>query len=139
IYDFLRSKRIAELSDLEKRPVDDNQKNVSPPHSSLRQASDSTQVSGDEYKIGGKLSYAQQKEYEKLVRKAERSVKDAEEEISDLEASITEMEVRIADGQCDSDLLGAYDDAQKKLESVMEKWEKASEELESIKTNNPQH
>lgn len=132
IYDFLRTKRIAELSELEKRPVRDNADSA--PSASPSPAPSATVPESGSAPTGGRtLSYAEQKERDKILRKAERAVKQAEEQISSLESEITEMEGKIAAGACDEELLTSYADSQKALEEAMLRWEEASEHLESLK------
>ena len=46
-----------------------------------------------------RMTYAEKKEYEKLVRKAEKKVKDAEADISSIEAEIKEIEDRLSAGE----------------------------------------
>lgn len=124
IYDFLRQKRIAELSELEKRPVTVTQE---PQTSAII---DSELKSEDNN--GLTLSYAEQKERDKALRKAQRAVKDAEEKISVLELKIAEMEQKIASGECSPEFLEDYSKVQNELEAAMEKWETASENLENF-------
>lgn len=146
IYDFLRAKRIASLSELEKRPVAESEKPASASsevdgkiktakQSAATSVADKTPAAPDvPTKTERKLSYAEQKERDKIVRKAERNVKAAEEEISRLEALIAEMEGRIASGECGEDFLAEYAAQQKRLENQMSVWELATLELEELKS-----
>ena len=119
-------------SELEKRPVRDNADSA--PSASPSPAPSATVPESGSAPTGGRtLSYAEQKERDKILRKAERAVKQAEEQISSLESEITEMEGKIAAGACDEELLTSYADSQKALEEAMLRWEEASEHLESLK------
>lgn len=137
IYDFLRTKRIAELSELEKRPLTGSTQSDDPKvDSSLASSSAATigtPSEESETNEGKKLSYAEQKERDKIVKRAEKAVKKAEETIANLEGKIAEMEAEIAQGKCDPEFLKSYDEARKNLEDAMTEWEKASEELENLK------
>lgn len=120
IYDFLRNKKITNLSDLEKR----TDKHVSDPtpSESLK-------------KEKNKLNYLEQKERDKNIRKAERTLISAENLIAELESSQNEIEKRLSMGESDIDLLTKYADIKSQLENAMEQWEKAQEEYDSIVNN----
>lgn len=133
IYDFLRAKRIAELSELEKRPVENQPQTDKEKTISQQPSISSAEVTTDGNKP---LTYAEQKERDKILRKAERAVKQAEEHIELLENEIAEMEVKISKGECSENFLAEYDAKQKSLEATMTQWEKASEELELIRSSN---
>ena len=87
IYDFLRSKRIAELSELEKRPLTGvattNVNSDEPAGAKLNEAVTETSART--------LSYAEQKERDKVTRRAEKAVRQAEEDIAALEESIADI------------------------------------------------
>ncbi len=150
IYDFLRAKRIAALSDLERRPVSSPdaeagssakasanvqaQRVDAAPGAGNAASNAGSPLSGGGGQSEGKLSYAEQKERDKVVKRAERAVKDAETKIAAAEERIAAMEEKIAAGECAADLLKDYADAQKELEALMETWEKATEDLESLKS-----
>ncbi len=134
IYDFLQAKRIAELSELEKRPVAETSENgkslkQQPANSNVTSSSPAMTTKKEERK----LSYAEQKERDKIVKRAEKAIRNAEEKIADLEAEIAEMEEKIAAGKCDEDFLAEYASKQKRLENAMSEWELASEELENFR------
>ncbi len=130
IYEFLRSKRIAELSELEKRPVATS--TAQPRQEPNPQASAPT-ADNSATSAAPALSYAEQKERDKIIRKAERAVKQAEEKITQLEAEIAEMEAKIAAGECGQDFLANYAATQDNLQTAMTQWEEASEEAERLK------
>ncbi|MDE6552269.1 MAG: ABC-F family ATP-binding cassette domain-containing protein [Muribaculaceae bacterium] len=130
IYDFLRSKNLENLRDLEltksptgkqpDTPVVDTNRKTDP------QVNSQTQTAP-------KLSYAEQKAREKIVKKAEKKVKDAEAEITRLETLQKEIEDKIAAGDTSQETLDAYAKAQKDLENGMSVWELATMELEEMK------
>ncbi len=128
IYDFLRSKNLESLRDLEltKSPTGAGQSTNS------QEKSAETPRPETPSKEERKLSYAEQKAREKMVKKAEKKVKDAEAEIARLEAQQKELEDKIASGISDQETLDAYSKACKDLENGMSLWELATMELEEI-------
>ncbi|MDE6557451.1 MAG: ABC transporter ATP-binding protein, partial [Duncaniella sp.] len=79
-----------------------------------------------------KLSYAEQREHEKLVRKARKKVEEAEAEIARLEGEVKAIEEKFAAGETSDALYTAHASATKNLENAMSVWELASMELEEI-------
>ncbi|MDE7160347.1 MAG: ABC-F family ATP-binding cassette domain-containing protein [Muribaculaceae bacterium] len=122
IYDFLRSRSLESFRELELSES---------PH---RSASGPAQPEEPSVSAG-KLSYAEQKEREKTLRKAERAVSKAEENIAELEEKIAAVESQIAGGDASAEVLGEYESLQKGLEAAMEEWEKAQTELDGLKSN----
>lgn len=106
--------------------------------SSLSQTSGNKSVSSNEPQqepSAGKLSYAEHKEQQKKIRKAERAVAESEEKISKMEARIKELDTLLCNPDHASDmvLITEYTDIKKAIEEEEERWEKLSEELETIK------
>lgn len=122
IYDFLRARNLDSMRDLELS-------------SSPSAVKNNTTTMETETVSEGKLSYAEQKEREKTLRKAERTVSKAEEEIARLESLIADTEARIAGGDTSSVTLDAYAKARKNLEGAMERWEEAQIQLDELKTS----
>lgn len=105
--------------------------------SSLSQTSGNKSVSSNEPQqepSAGKLSYAEHKEQQKKIRKAERAVAESEEKISKMEARIKELDTLLCNPDHASDmvLITEYTDIKKAIEKEEERWEKLSEELETI-------
>ncbi len=123
IYEFLRKKNIDSLNELEKG----NSTADSP-------LSDSTSTSDElpSPKEVRKLSYAEMKEREKIIRKAKREVEKAEEEIQKLETRQKMLEDKIAGGDASPETLSAFDDTVKRLDNAMSAWELAQEEFEAL-------
>ena len=131
IYEFLERKRIASLSELEKRtPENDATK--------TNQTEKKQQPHGAEATASApstpapKLSYAEQKEREKIIRKARKKVTDAEAEINRLETALAEIEQRISNGENNTEIFSEHEATQKKLDNAMSLWELASIELEEL-------
>lgn len=105
--------------------------------SSLSQTSGNKPISSNEPQqepSAGKLSYAEHKEQQKKIRKAERAVAESEEKISKMEARIKELDTILCNPDHASDmvLITEYTDIKKAIEEEEERWEKLSEELETI-------
>ena len=129
IYEFLEKKKIASLSELEiskdKKPsVEKSASDTAP--------SKKTEAAASENKGVSRLSYAEQKEREKNLRRLKKKVEDAEAEISRLEGTVAEIETEMAAGEFSDDLCQRHAKAQKDLENAMSLWEIASMELESF-------
>ena len=105
--------------------------------SSLSQTSGNKPISSNEPQqepSAGKLSYAEHKEQQKKIRKAERAFAESEEKISKMEARIKELDTLLCNPDHASDmvLITEYTDIKKAIEEEEERWEKLSEELETI-------
>ncbi len=119
IYDFLQHKQMESLRELEK---------------SVPSKTDNDQI--QELAVSsGKQSYAEKKEFEKQIRKAERLVKDAEAKVSQLEAELKVVEDKLAAGATDNDLFERHGEVSKSLDAAMSEWEDATMELENLKNN----
>lgn len=128
IYEFLEKKKLASLSELELS------KSKGAVKQSLNKVHEQTvpQKESKEPIKTPKRSYAEQKEYDKLIRKARKAVSDAEDEISKLEERIADLEQKISTGDYDPELFSVHNQTQKQLENAMSQWELASMELEKI-------
>ena len=126
IYEFLDYKNMDSLRELEKNGNKSEPKLSSSP--TKNSTSEQKEVSA------GKLSYAEQKEKEKLIRKAEKEVAKYEAEISNIENRIADIEATLASGETvDPSVYSEHAELQNSLENAMSQWELACEELELIK------
>ena len=118
IYEFLEKKKIASLAELEiaQKPVsnDEIKKSLAAPPSGQSPTLSPT-----------KLSYAEQREREKAIKRAEKKIKDAETEISNIEKEIAEIEAKIASGEVDTEIFNHHASKNKQLENAMSLWELA--------------
>ena len=120
IYDFLESKRIESLHELE---VD-----------SSRQPAPKA---ADAQPKASKLSYEEQKERNRQLKQAEKKVASLESRIGELEGEIAEIEDSLAKGNgADADTYKRHAALSSELESVMAQWEEAGEQLEQMKNDN---
>ncbi len=130
IYEFLRSKNIDKLSDLELS------KSGTTLSSKEKGLSDTAKKDQPENEIKPsqerKLSYTEQKEQAKMISKAEKNVKKAEEEIAKLEEEQKELENKIAAGDASAETLEIYSRLGKDIENAMSVWELAQIELDNL-------
>lgn len=125
IYDFLESRKLDSLRELEQRATvakTEKDGNISKDSASPAKSEDS------------KLSYGEQKEFARRLRKAEKVVADIESEIAGLEKRIAEVEEKLAtpDGAADTSLYELHGQLKKQLDDVMWKWSEASEVLDKL-------
>ena len=118
IYDFLRKKELQDLKSLEAASTQSTANADAP-----RQAQ-------------GKLSYEEQKEQARQLRKVEKEVKEREEAISRIEATLQDLEQQMStpEGAADAALITQYAAHQKELEQTMADWEAAASRLEEIQS-----
>ncbi|MBR3726024.1 MAG: ABC-F family ATP-binding cassette domain-containing protein, partial [Prevotella sp.] len=88
---------------------------------------------------GGRLegaSYAEQKEQQRRLRKAENAVKACEEKIAKLEARIKEMDaiLILPEHASDMQLVNEYAETMRQLDEENERWMTLSEALEALKS-----
>lgn len=120
IYDFLQKKDIGNLDDLQK-------KEPAPRPSAVVPAEKEPQSVG-------RLSYEQQKEQARRIRKAEKLVAEKEAEVERLETEIADLEAVLAAGDAGQDLslFERHGKLCKERDAAMEEWERLSEELETM-------
>lgn len=118
IYDFLQQKNMTALSQLEtkREPA---------------VADTATGVAAAE-PAKGRLSYEQQKERQKYIRKLQRQVEQCEERIARLERDIAHIEEQLAtpEGATNTDLFQQHAQLRQQLAQAEEEWEEASITLE---------
>ena len=81
-----------------------------------------------------KNDYAAHKEQQKRLRKAERAVEESERKISDMERRLKELDtlLMIPENAADMTLVTEYTTTKKALDDEVERWERLSEDLETI-------
>jgi len=114
IYDFLQSRQITELSQLQFPPNIQNTPNT--PSTPKNQ------------------NYAERKEQQKKLRKAERAVEESERKISDMERRLKELDQLLMDpvNASNMEMVTEYTTIKKSMDEEVERWEKLSEELEQL-------
>lgn len=131
IYEFLERKRIASLSELEKR-TPENEAAKTNQTEKKQQPHGAEATASTPSTPAPKLSYAEQKEREKIIRKARKKVADAEAEINRLETALADIEQRISNGENNTEIFSEHEATQKKLDNAMSLWELASIELDEL-------
>lgn len=117
IYDFLRKKDIESLDELH-----------------LNTAANTADDGPEKAPTTGRLSYEQQKERAKLLRKAQRKVEECENRVTELEQQKKEIEARLStpEGGNDSDLFSQYAEVRRLLSAAEEEWMTAEEECNAL-------
>ena len=134
IYDFLESRKLESLRELEQR-------NPAPPAADKKATAPKAEAAAPAISAGregSKLSYEEQKELARRLRKAEKAVADVEKEIADLDAQIASLEEKLAtpDGAADTTLYEQHGQLKKQLDDAMWRWSEASESLEQLQKQN---
>ena len=139
IYDWLRSPNSSSLTPLTPSPTERG----SVGNSSLKGGNNSKPSSADsksaapslQERAGGEaLSYAERKEQQKKIRKAQRAVDDSEAKIAKLEARKSELDelLMAPENASNMELVTEYTNLQRELDEENERWLILSEELETL-------
>ena len=128
IYDFLQKKQIESLNELQKSP------SLSASPTAGKAVSGSSGVEPAQ-PSAAKLSYEEQKELNKKLKKLERRIADCEAEIEQTESAIAILEAKMAtpEGASDMSLYEQHQKLKEQLDRVMEEWDTASMELEEAR------
>ena len=119
IYDYLRSRQISDMSELEKAAFGKETTTPVVPSPSPVQKQD----------------YAERKEQQKRQKKAEKAVEESEKRISKMEQRLKELDGLLCDPKNASDmtLVTEYTDIKRQLDEEVERWESLSEEVDALK------
>lgn len=119
IYDYLQKKDMESLDELHLQPARPNPA-----------ASDASAKEAGE----GRLTYEQQKEKARRVRKAEKAVAECEAAVMRLEERKAALEARLStpEGAADTALFAEYAEAKEQLEAAETAWAEAVETLEGM-------
>ena len=130
IYDFLQTKQISELNELGKATKNSQGGNKIFPG----KEQNIPKVGISEEVPAKSVSYAERKDQQKKLRKAERAVEDSERKINDMERRLKELDELLMDpaNASDMELVTEYTSIKKALDEEVERWEKLSEELEQL-------
>lgn len=134
IYDFLERKRIDSLRELEKNEPAAAAKPQPQTKNAPKAAAAAERPDKPAAKTAPRLSYAEQRERDKMVKRARRKVEEAEARVAELEQAVKDIETALADPAATSDP-GIYDRhaaTVKDLENAMSVWELATIELEEL-------
>jgi ATP-binding cassette subfamily F protein 3 len=80
------------------------------------------------------LSYAEHKEQQKRLKRAEKAVKESEAKIEQMEHRLKELDELLMNPENASDmvLVTEYTSVKQSLDEEVERWEELSEQLETI-------
>ena len=126
IYDFLRSKHISELRELE------NSQAGNKTFPAWEQNVPSVGINAQP--VVKNQSYAEHKEQQKQLRKAEKAVEQSERRISDMEQRLKELDDLLMkpENASNMEFVTEYTTTKNALDEEVERWEKLSEELEQL-------
>ena len=129
IYEFLESKRLDSLQQLEagttaRLPKQEKQE--------VPRVEASEPAAARPEPVVAKISYAEQRERDKILRKAARKVEEAEQAVAAAEKNVADIEAAIAQGQTADDIYNRHAQAVKDLENTMSLWELAQIELDTL-------
>ena len=126
IYEFLEKKRLSSLQELE----------MSAPKPKADEKAKTAATESKDTESGrpaAKLSYAEQRERDKTVKRAAKKVEEAELAVGAREAELAEIEARIAAGDVSPEVFTAHAEATKAVENAMSVWELSQLELDDLK------
>ena len=123
IYDFLESHKVNTIDQL-----------VSRPETESKQKAKSENINQKQENEPRRLSYAEQREREKLLRKARKRVEEAEAAVGEREAELAAVEQLLSttEGASDPANYTRHAELQRELENAMSVWELASLELDEM-------
>jgi ATP-binding cassette subfamily F protein 3 len=126
IYDFLRSKQITELHELENSQA--GNKTFPGWEQNVPTLGTKTQP------VAKNQSYAEHKEQQKRLRKAEKAVEESERKINDMERRLKELDDLLMkpENASNMEFVTEYTSTKKALDEEVERWEQLSEELEEM-------
>ncbi len=125
IYDYLRAHNATSI---------DEHLGTLTQQTSQPNSTDKTALAADDAASSGKASYAERKELQKKIRRAERAVSESEDKISKMETRLKELDTLLCDPDHASDmtLINEYTETKNALDKEEEKWAELSEELETL-------
>ncbi|MBQ8712911.1 MAG: ABC-F family ATP-binding cassette domain-containing protein, partial [Prevotella sp.] len=137
IYDFLQTKKIAELNELGNtdRCLVGVNSLFTPTKPAVYSGQTSSSQKGPSSAPASKAqNYAEHKEQQRRKAKAEKAVKASEQKIEQMEARLKELDdlLMVPANASDMTLVTEYTTTKKALDEEVEHWEQLSEELESL-------
>lgn len=129
IYEFLEKKKMESLHELEVnaplRQQEKKQDAKPAPKAAAQPAPEQTQTAR-------RISYAEQREKQKQLKRLQKKVEEAEAEISRIEGEIAEIEQKLAAGDTNPELYTLHAQRTKQLENAMSLWELASMDVDAF-------
>ena len=131
IYEFLEKKRISSLAELELSKSPTAEKKPSQPAKADEKVS-AAAPKQPAAQSQPRLTYAEQRERDKAVKRLQKKVEESETEVSRLEAVVAEIEQQMAQGDCSQEILQRHQAASKELENAMSVWELAVMDYDEV-------
>lgn len=129
IYEFLEKKKMESLHELEAnaplRQQEKKQDAKPAPKAAAQPAPEQPQTAR-------RISYAEQREKQKQLKRLQKKVEEAEAEISRIEGEIAEIEQKLAAGDTNPELYTLHAQRTKQLENAMSLWELASMDVDAF-------
>jgi ATP-binding cassette subfamily F protein 3 len=129
IYDFLEKKKLVSLQELERNKPSQSAAQVVAGNNAKSDASQNRQAAPAP---SGKISYAEQRERDKMIKRSAKKVEEAEAEITRIEAAIADVEAKIAAGEIEGDIFDRHAILNRELENAMSLWEVASQDHDNL-------
>ncbi len=127
IYDFLEKKRISSLAELELST------RATEAAATTRTAKETPRKDSPKSEESApKLSYAEQRERDKALRRARKRVEDAEAAVGCAEEAVKAVEARISAGESAPEIFTEHAEATKALENAMSVWELSQIEFDEM-------
>lgn len=132
IYDFLRQHDIDSLDMLGNKTL--AQSTVDSSNNTKLSANTKQSASEDNTKKDGMQSYVERKEQMKAINRTKKAIAATEKKIESMEIRLKELDDLLCDPKNASDMtmVNEYTDIKRNIDVEIEKWEKLSEELESL-------
>lgn len=127
IYEFLEKKKLTSLQELELSKSAPSAQTAQP-----APVESSVEANKPEQR---KLTYAEQRERDKMLRRAAKKVAEAEGAVSEAESALADIEAKIAAGNVENDIFNQHQVATRRVETAMSLWELACQELDELKAS----
>ena len=134
IYDFLSNRNLASLDELNRKQPNGDSKSTIPSSKSKTVKQMSSANNCEEQTTTAKQAYADHKEQQKKIRKAERAVEESEKKIAEMETRLKQLDEQLCkpENAANMDLVNDYTSTKELLDKEVERWEQLSEELETL-------
>lgn len=129
IYEFLEKKRLSNLHELELSQQRQPAKEMT--RKEAESVPEKTNLKTENN--ARKLTYNEQRERDKALKRQAKKAEDAENEVGRREAELAEIETKIAAGDVSPEIFEAHAMASKEVENAMSLWEIAQQEYDQLK------
>ena len=133
IYEFLEKKKMESLHELEATTTRQSDKpdNKAETKATARPSTPAT-TAEQQPQATRRISYAEQREKQKQLKRLQKKVEEAEAEISRIEGEIAGIEQKLSAGDNDPELYTTHARLTKQLENAMSMWELASMDVDAF-------